>query len=275
MHDHEHNRVRYLTFESFDARDHVHAFVTTRHGGESTGPYATLNLGLRSGDDAEVVTRNRARVAAIATDAARPLVFGKQVHGTNVAVVPAGHTGPAFEDTDALVTARRDVPLTILTADCTAIFLFDPVNRAVGLAHAGWRGTVAGIAVSTLERMHTEFGSRPHDVIAAIGPSIGPCCYEVGAEVVDAFVMQQPDIAEEVLADPDFASAGSFRAGVNEGKKMLDLWRANELILMEAGVMEDRIEIARLCTSCRTDLFYSHRAEKGVTGRFAGVISLR
>jgi purine-nucleoside/S-methyl-5'-thioadenosine phosphorylase / adenosine deaminase len=271
--EHDQQGVRICRFESFEAHRDVVAFVTTRTGGESRGPYASLNLGMRTADDPAVVARNRARVAALA--GAPAFVLGKQVHGQRIAVVPEGYSGGAFDDTDALITHAARTPLAVLTADCAAVFLFDPKQRAIGIAHAGWRGTVASIAALTVVRMGDEFGSDPADLVAGIGPSIGPCCYEIGAEVIDAFTGANVEIADEVLVDPDLASAGSFRASVNEGRKHLDLWRANELMLVAAGLREDAIETARLCTACRRDLFYSHRAERGVTGRFAGVIALR
>lgn len=268
------NGVRYFSFDSFGARTEVDALVTTRHGGESTGPFATLNLGKHTDDDPAIVVRNRARAASVVGAAPAWLTFGRQVHGARVAVVRNNQRGDAFVDTDALVTNAALVPLAILTADCAAIFLFDPVHRAIGIAHAGWRGTAARIAARTVETMHDAFGTSPEDLIAAIGPSIGPCCYEVGTEVVDAVASAFPDHADELLVEPDMASAGSFRASVNEDRKHFDLWRANELALCNAGIHEERVEISRLCTSCRTDLFYSHRAEKGNTGRFGGIVML-
>ena len=268
------NDVRYLSFESFDAIRGIDAIVTTRHGGESTGPFATLNLGLRTGDDPDVVRRNRARAASIVGAAPAWLTFGRQVHEARVAVVGNESRGDVFDATDALVTNAALVPLVILPADCAAIFFFDPVRRAAGIAHAGWRGAVARIAARTVEAMRDAFGSQPEDILAAIGPSIGPCCYEVGSEVIDAVTEVFPAHTDELLIEPDMASAGSFRASVNEDRKHFDLWRANEIVLGDAGVHEDRIETSRLCTSCRTDLFYSHRAEKGNTGRFGGIVML-
>lgn len=267
--------VRYFTFESLAAHAGVDAVVTTRHGGESTGAFATMNLGGRTGDDADVVRRNRARAASIVGAAPAWLTFGRQVHGARVATVGNADRGSAFDDTDALITSAALVPLVILTADCAALVFFDPVHRAIGVAHAGWRGTLARVAARTIEAMGTAFGSHPDDLVAAVGPSIGPCCYEVGSEVIDAVAAAFPDHAEELLLEPDMASAGSFRASVNEDQKHFDLWGANELVLRAAGVREDRIETSRLCTSCRTDLFYSHRAEKGRTGRFGGIVMLR
>jgi YfiH family protein len=188
--------------------------------------------------------------------------------------VAAADRGRAFDDTDALVTSTPDTPLVILTADCAAVLLWDPARNAVGIAHAGWRGTVARVVAATVARMRASFGSNPRDLLAAIGPSIGPCCYEVGAEVIDAVVAAFPGDAGELLQHPDMASAGSFRASVNEDRRHFDLWRANERVLVEAGVAEANIEVAGLCTSCRTDLFYSHRAERGNTGRFGAMVTI-
>ena len=266
--------VRFVTFESLATQQGLDAFVTTRHGGVSAGHFATLNLGGRTGDEREAVRSNRARVASVIHAAPTWLTFGQQVHGARVAVVANENRGDVFEETDALVTNAALVPLVILTADCAAIFLFDPVQRAVGIVHAGWRGTVARIAQRTVVTMREAFGSNPADLIVGIGPSIGPCCYEVGREVIDAASEAFEGRVEEVLVEPDMASAGSFRASVNEDKKHFDLWRANELVLRDAGVREERIETSRLCTACRTDLFYSHRAEHGNTGRFGGIVML-
>ena len=267
--------IRYFTFEGFEAQRGLTALVTSRHGGVSEGPYASLNLGGKTGDDPELVRKNRARTAALFGKEAKQLHFAKQVHGANVAHIPTGYEGGASDDTDALVTNSTQTPLVILTADCAAVFFFDPVHYAIGVAHAGWRGTVANIAVHTLERMGDVFCSKPQDLIAGIGPCIGPCCYEVGDEVIFAVEARLPNYTEEILVDPDMASAGSFRASVNEGRRHFDLWRANEVLLIDAGVPEQNIDIARLCTACHTDLFYSHRAEKGVTGRFGGFMMLR
>ncbi|HEU4929452.1 MAG TPA: peptidoglycan editing factor PgeF, partial [Candidatus Krumholzibacteria bacterium] len=217
---------------------------------------------------------NRERAAGVVGAAPAWLTFGQQVHGARVSVVGNDNRGDVFEETDALVTNAALVPLTILTADCAAIFFFDPIRRAAGIAHAGWRGTVARIAQRTVVTMRDAFGCNPADVLAGIGPSIGPCCYEIGRDVIDAASEAFEGRTDEVLVEPDMASAGSFRASVNEEKKHFDLWRANELILRDAGVREEHIDIARLCTSCRTDLFYSHRAEHGHTGRFGGIVML-
>jgi YfiH family protein len=269
-----HDGIGFLTFESFDEHGTLSALVTSRHGGVSAGPYATLNLGRRGDDDPAAVATNRERVASLLSEPATHLTFGRQVHSARVSVVTAVDRGRAFDDTDALITNAADTPLVILTADCAAVFLFDPVHHAIGVAHAGWRGTVARIAGATVSAMRETFGSLPVDLHAAVGPCIGPCCYEVGENVIEAAQETFAGDTGDVLIEPDMASAGSFRASVNEDRKHFDLWRANERVLMDAGVAESRIEIAGLCTACRTDLFYSHRAENGSTGRFGALAML-
>lgn len=275
MTEREQSGIKFFTSELLESQAEVQALVTSRHGGVSTGPFASLNLGGKTEDDPQNVRENRKRVASLFEKEAKQLVFAKQIHSANIAQVPKGFEGGAFDDADALITDARQTPLVILTADCAAVFLYDAHNHVIGIAHAGWRGTVAGIAADTVRRMHAAYGSFPHDIIACIGPSIGPCCYEVGDEVINAVGEAMSEHMDEVLVEPDMASAGSFRVSVNAGRKHFDLWRANEIMLAEVGVPEAQIEISRLCTSCRTDLFYSHRAEKGITGRFGGFLMLR
>jgi len=262
------------TYGLFDEYRGVTHAITTRKGGVSAAPYATLNLGLHVGDDEDTVLRNRSLLSAITGCEPDALTFGAQVHDANIAVVDASNAGGGFEDTDALITDAPDIPLCVLVADCVVVGLYDPVRNTVGIAHAGWRGTLASIAQKTVDAMRATFGSHPRDIIASISPSIGPCCYEVGPDVVDAFYAGHDDIAPEVFSDPDMASAGSFAGGVNEDRKMLDLWKANELILEQAGVLPSHIETAGICTACDTDTWFSHRAEKGRTGRFAGILQL-
>lgn len=257
------------TFETIDARGDVTFAVTTRAGGTSTPPFDSLNLGTHVDDDARAVAANRERLSALTGLEAGALCLAGQVHGSNVAVVE--RPGERHADTDALVTARADVPLVILVADCVVIALCDPVRAVVGVAHAGWRGTLADIAAKTVGVMGGRFGTSPSDLLAAVSPSIGPCCYQVGPEVGDAFVAAHPDLAPEILSPPDFGSAGSFQ-GVNQDRSMLDLWTANRLMLERAGVPAAQIDVSGECTSCNTDRFFSHRAGKGRTGRFAGII---
>ncbi|HER20405.1 MAG TPA: laccase domain-containing protein, partial [Chromatiales bacterium] len=162
----------------------------------------------------------------------------------------------------------------ILVADCVPVSLYDPIKRVIGLAHAGWRGTAAGVAAKTVGRMMEEFDTDPTDLVAGIGPSIGPCCYEVGPEVADEFHARQPLVADHVLLTGEAASAGEFDHSVNEDRYHLDLWRANTLELVTAGVFEANIGVAGICTACNTGDFFSHRAEGGRTGRGGALMML-
>jgi hypothetical protein len=266
--------VRFYVHDSFLRHLGVTNVTTTRHTGVSAAPYDTLNLGRRTDDDPVNVDANRARLGLLTSQAPDVLTFGGQVHGDRVAVVGGGDAGRRFEATDALVTDVPETPIVILVADCVAVSLYDPIKKAVGLAHAGWRGTASGIASKTVSAMMDAFGSDPTDLIAVIGPSIGPCCYEVGPEAIDRFYAEQPLVADHVLTPVDFASAGSFERGVNEGRMMLDLWRANVLQLVTAGVFEANVDVAGVCTSCTTHEFFSHRAEGGRTGRAGALMML-
>jgi YfiH family protein len=269
MNEHTAGSIRYLSFGIFDRFEEVTCISTTRGGGTSAGPFASLNLGGRSGDDPAAVRDNRAQLSMITGGFPDLLTFGRQVHGTRVAVVEGNEIGSggldpgtAIPDTDALATCIPDVPLVVLVADCCAVTVYDPANRAVGVAHAGWRGTVGGIASALVDRMSERFGTDPGDLIAGVGPSIGRCCYEVGGEVEERFTDAWPDLADCI-----------FERG--DGRKTrLDLPEANRLVLVGAGVGEDNIETAGLCSACRTDWFYSHRAEHGNTGRFGVLIML-
>lgn len=260
--------IEFFTYDSFSQQEGVSCVTTTRAGGLSAGPYESFNLGLRCEDDRDTVTDNRAQLSLVTEAFPDLLTFGRQVHGAGVTVVTGELIGSgaleadsAIADTDGMVTDIADVPLVVLVADCAALSLYDPIKEVIGVAHAGWRGTVAGIAAVTVATMNEAFGTRPSDLIAGIGPSIGPCCYEVGGDVVDGLHDRHPDIAGRVITTDAHAAH-------------LDLWTANLLQLTAAGVREDRIEVAGLCTMCHRDVFYSHRAENGRTGRFASLIML-
>ncbi len=195
------------------------------------------------------------------------------MHGTGIALALPEDRGKgaltrstAIPECDGLITDSEDVWLALTFADCVPILLHDPVHRAVGIAHAGWRGTVAGVARAAVEAMTRAFGTEPADLVAAIGPSIGPCCYEVGPEVVAA--------AEASLPSPDVAISGPSNSN-KPGNACLDLWAANRSVLIDAGVQPDKVETAGMCTSCNRDRFYSHRGDGGRTGRFAAIIGIR
>jgi hypothetical protein len=234
--------------------------VFTRLGGVSRGLWASLNVGGTVGDDLKAVAENHARMYAALDLTGKQICTVWQVHGADTVIANAPMPQRKWlARADGMVTNRIGLPLTMRFADCAPLLFYDPVRHAIGLAHAGWRGTVQSIALSTLEAMCTAYGSRPEDVQAAIGPSIGPERYEVGEEVVEAVRAR-------------FGSTeGLIRRSAN-GSVYFNLWEANRRLLAEAGVQQ--IEIAGICTASNTDEFFSHRAEKGRTGRFGVVIAL-
>ena len=252
--------LRYYQFASFDPAAVAQA-VFARHGGVSPAPFASLNMSVSTGDARENVRENCARAFRALQRAPSSLADLWQVHSARVVVVdsPNGERESQGQ-ADALVTDRPDVTLYLRFGDCVPILLHDPVRRVVGVAHAGWRGTLLGAAPSAVAAMAERYGTRPADVVAGIGPSVGPCHYAVGPEVVEQTRQALPQHADEVLQ----------RAN---GSWVLDLWAANRLTLAGAGV--EQIEVGEVCTACRTDDFFSHRAEGGRTGRFAALIGLR
>ncbi|MDD3654152.1 MAG: peptidoglycan editing factor PgeF [Desulfotomaculaceae bacterium] len=246
----------------------IHGF-TTRGGGTSAGPYSSLNTAFNVGDEHDCVRKNRILICRALGLEADKIVAGKQVHGDRVQVVDnqdQGRGAWAFEDAlpdvDALVTDVPGLPLSSYYADCVPIFLFDPAHRVVALAHAGWRGTVARIGLKTLQKMSAIFRTDPKDCLAGIGPSIGPCCYEINQEVLDQIKCS-------------FSYWTDLVVPVYPGKWLLDLWQANYRTLVDAGLLENKIDKASICTSCRNNLFFSYRAQGGTTGRMASLIMLK
>jgi len=245
----------------------VHA-VTTRFGGTSQAPFASLNLGLHVGDDPQRVLANRALVLKALGFGPGQLVLAAQVHGSQVAQVGAADAGRGSSDgatalpgADALITATPGLLLGVLVADCAPILLADPVSGAIGVAHAGWRGTAGDVAGNTVRAMVAAFGTRPDDLRALIGPSIGPADFEVGPEVAAAF--------RAALVGPD--AAGIVRPGQGD-RATVDLPEANRLLLLRAGLDPRRIQVDKASTAAQVDRFFSHRAEAGRTGRFGGFI---
>ena len=270
---HESSGVGYLTIPSFEEAGPVRAWFSTRLGGVSRPPYATLNLGFHVGDDPAAVAENRARLCLALGVDQRTLVAARQVHGDRVQVVGAEDAGRgavdgglALPDADALVTRDSGVVLTAYYADCVPVCLYDPRAGAVGLAHAGWKGTVGETAAKAVRKMVEAFGSDPGDCLAAIGPSIGPCCYEVDEKVVGPLAQAFEDW-------PDLVRPSGRQAADRPGKWKLDLWEANRRSLLRAGLRSENILVGGLCTACRRDIFFSHRAEGGRTGRLMALVS--
>lgn len=263
------NKLQFFQIPSFEATGLVRHGFTTRRGGVGKAPYCSLNTALHVSDREADVLANRAlacRALGIDPDS---IVAGDQVHGDNISIVAKHEQGrgaksfaEALPDTDALVTAVPGLPISSYYADCVPIFLLDPVQRVIALAHAGWKGTAAKIGWKTVRKMEKEFGVKATDCLAGIGPSIGPCCYEVDEHTAAFFAGGV--FKHEVLTPK-----------VQRDKWLLDLWQANYNTLLEAGLMEKNITVARVCTSCHKDLFFSYRAEKGTTGRMSSLLMLR
>lgn len=227
--------------------------------GESAIKEGMFNLALHVGDNQELVLKNRKKFAQALEVNAEKFTTCEQVHGSNVVVVDESLVGRgAFSqsdtimNTDALVTNLKNAPLLLFYADCTPILLADPVTNCIGLAHAGWRGTVAKIAQKTVQAMKKNYGVNPENIIAAIGPSIGSCCYEV-----DDLVRDQAKGYEEFFTPVD----------AKPGHYMLDLWGLNSKMLEQVGVSKDKISVSGVCTADNDELFCSYRTEGGVTGR--------
>ena len=233
--------------------------VSTRTGGVSAGPYASLNLGASVGDDAAAVAENRARLAQSLGFAPERLVTTPQVHGTDVLHVDEATAPTALSRrADILVTDRPGFLLMQRYADCVPILAWHPEGGVVGVAHAGWRGTVAGVARRTVEAVGELADGDARGVRAAVGPSIGPCCFEVGEEVVAEF----PDVDGTLSMGP-------------RGRPHLDLWELNRRGLVLAGVAPEHVEVAGVCTRCNPETYFSHRALGYPAGRFGAAIGLR
>lgn len=269
MDEHNHDTIYYLAFGSWSARAGVRHAVFSRQGGVSAAPFESLNLSVSVPDDKVDVYANRRRAYGLFGRDTDSVVHAHLVHGTAVARVTQANNGTWLPHSDALITNEPGCALTMNYADCAPILLYDPVQQAIGLGHAGWRGTVADVPGAMVGAMVAEFGSDPADLLAAVGPSIGPCCYEVGTDVIDAVGAAFTDPA--ALLPYPATNGNTPPAGQ---RPHFDLPEANRRQLLSAGVPARQIELAGLCTACRTDLFFSHRAENGRTGRFGALLML-
>ena len=250
------NTVVTYTFDSLAGLP-LRAHVSTRHGGVSPEPWRSLNFSVLRGDEPQRVRANRARLAeAVGVDAA-DFVTCRQMHGTGIAKVDWTDAGTMKDHCDGLVTDAPGLPLFLVFADCVPVLLFDPAHRALGVCHAGWRGTVNGAAAAALWTMQAAYDTDPAQVVACIGPSIGPASYAVGEDVIALAHAKLPD-AEQLFSYPNGLT----------GQAHFDLWEANRRQLIAAGVPADAVEVAGIDTATHTDDFFSHRAEKGRCGLF-------
>lgn len=266
-----------FTIESWMERyKELTAGFTSRHGGVSEAPYSTLNCGLHVQDKTEHVIRNRQLLAEAVGLPFDAFTYGEQIHGNEVAVVSLNEKGKgrtsresAIQAKDGFITQEKGIVLCAQFADCVPLFFYDPVQQAIGLSHAGWKGSVLNISMATISLMTHTFGSRPSDIRAAIGPSIGICCYEVD----DTVASRVYTVLSEIQAETD-EQLTVIRRKAN-GKYMLNLQELNRKLLIQAGILSSHIEVTQLCTSCSTDHFFSHRKEGGSTGRMVAWIGLR
>ena len=262
----------------------VHGFTLRTGGASRLDGVPAFNLGRTDWDTSDTVERNRRQLLESFGKAKLQLLTQRQFHSDIVRRLDELPPQPLRGD--ATITRARGLLLAVLTADCVPILLVDPKHRAIGAVHAGWRGTLKRIAAKTLGRMHMEFGTRPSDVIAVLGPSIGRCCYEVGIEVVQAFHAQFANARDffegpfdRLVADdsPNPLQWLNMHPPGHQPpppKAHLDLIAANRWQLEEAGILSKHIHVSDLCTTCHKDLFFSHRAEHGRTGRLMGAIGI-
>ena len=262
--------VPFLTFEAFTRTGLVRHGFSIRDGGVSAGPYDAMNLSFTLGDAADNVSDNYRRIAGALDTTPEAMTSVWQAHTNLIKTVGSSDAGLGITrpkertERDGMITDVPGITLVTLHADCLPLFFLDPVHRAIGLVHAGWRGTCQAIGPAALAAMRQAFGTDPGDVLAGIGPGICARCFEVGEEVADAF--------RSLLGDLDASSVLTQKDG---GKFLLDLAAVNRILLLDAGVREDRLTVAGLCTCCRPDLFFSHRRDGNLRGSMAAFLALR
>ena len=264
----ESNGIQYLTFKEFEKFENIKHAFSTRIGGVSSGIYESLNLAFGRGDLDENVFENYNLMCDVLDILPESMVFSSQNHGVKIRRVTRYDRGEGvfkerrYQSIDGLITNNKDVTLVTHFADCVPLFFYDPKKIAIGLSHAGWRGTVAKIGALTVKEFVKEFESDPKDIVAAIGPSIGPCCFEVSADVFEKFA----SLVE--------LRQCKWYAKRPNGKYNINLWEINKQILIYAGIKEENISVARLCTCCFNEIFFSHRATKGQRGGLAAFMSI-
>ncbi|WP_442603781.1 peptidoglycan editing factor PgeF [Paenibacillus sp. KN14-4R] len=254
----------------------ITAGFTSRIGGVSQAPFDSLNCGLHVQDLSEDVVRNRELVASALSISPDTCTYAEQVHGCDVVIVTGSDKGKghssredAIQAVDGLVTNETGICLCMMYADCVPLFFWDPVKRVIALSHAGWKGSVLDIAGVTVDKMRSAFDCQPEDIQAVVGPSIGGCCYEVDDRIAD-----RVKIHFEPLRKIGIGTDGILQEIVDTGKYMLNLQLFNQAMLLKAGILSTHIEVSGLCTSCHTELFFSHRKEGGQTGRMVAWMAM-
>ena len=259
---HEVEGVPFLTFPKLEEAGVTHGF-STRLGGVSEGIFASMNLSYNRGDEKASVDENYRRMGKAIGFTPDQLVFSNQVHDTKIKIVTKEDCGKVMTGMDGLMTDEKGICLVTSYADCVPLFFYDPVKGVVAVSHSGWKGTVNRMGKKTVEKMESVYGSKAEDIIAAIGPSICQKCYEISEDVAIQFA----DAFPEKWYD-------TFMVDKGNGKYQLDLWKVNEYILLDAGILKEHLDITDLCTCCNPELLFSHRASKGKRGNLAGFIRL-
>ena len=256
--------VPYLSYPLFENTGIVNHGFSTRLGGVSTGCFSSMNISLTRGDDPKAVKKNRELIAqAIGVEVA-DFTYTQQTHTTNVKRVYARERGQSFPETDGMITDVPGICLVTSYADCVPLYFVDPVKKVIGLSHSGWRGTVGKIGKVTVEKMEDEFGCDPADILGAVGPSICQDCYEVSEDVIEEF---------EKVFDEKYRNRLFYRK--ENGKYQLNLWMANKIIFLEAGIPEENISMPNLCTCCNPEFLFSHRASHGKRGNLGAFLGIR
>lgn len=256
--------VPLLTYTLLEKTEFVTHGFTTRMGGVSEGYCSTMNISTTRGDDPKAIEENQRRLARALGVRVEDFTYTHQTHTTNVAVVREEDRGKRFMETDGMVTDVPGICLVTFYADCVPLYFVDPVHRAIGLSHSGWRGTVKRMGQVTLERMKEAYGTKPEDVFAAIGPSICQDCYEVSGDVIEEF---RENFSEFVWSQLFYEK--------ENGKYQLNLWRANQIVLTEAGVEAQNIAVTNLCTHCNPEILFSHRSTGVKRGNLSALLAIK
>lgn len=260
--------ITYMIFKPWKHETHMGHCFTTRFGGVSTGDLTSLNLGFNRGDSLENVLENYKRVGAVLSVDAEKMVLSNQVHETIIQEVSQEDCGNGisrpnkWESVDGIYTSKKNVPLVTHYADCVPLFFYAPEYHMIGMAHAGWRGTVNEIGCKMVHKWHEEHGIPYDKIQIAIGPSIGPCCFEVHDDVANVF--------KEKFNEQPFITKSKA-----PGKYHINLWACNAASLINSGIKEENIYSADICTCCYSDLFFSHRKTQGKRGTLGAFMVLR
>ena len=261
--------VHLLEFSNLEETGVVKHGFSTRLGGVSEGIFASMNVSFTRGDDKQAVEENYRRIAKALGVEEKSFVCSDQTHTTNVRLVTGNDCGKGvlrekdYTDVDGLITNEPGVTLATFYADCVPLFFVDPVHCAIGLSHSGWKGTVGRMGKQTILAMQEAFGTKPQDLVCAIGPSICQDCYEISEDVAQEFYREFLEHGDSILEAKE------------NGKYQLDLWKVNAIILEEAGVLPQNIAVTNICTCCNPDLLFSHRASRGKRGNLGAFLCLK